>query len=185
MRYSPDVNEARPRVLPVLLRALRERCPRCGEGSVFARPRGLEGAERCVPCGWCFVRCDGHWIGGAEINLFATFMAGVVVLGAGVFLLGNDLWVHGVGALFVVAFAVATRRRSRALFYACDYLIDPDPDGVPPTGSGRDFQDEAPDEPGPRSGGPGRRAEAEPVRPVTFVPPTRPRTTTPARDRDA
>jgi hypothetical protein len=71
------------------------------------------------------VRCEGHWIGGAEINVCATFVAGVVVVGGALLVFGTSPLVYGAGALFVVAFGLCAQRRSRALFFAIDYLVDP------------------------------------------------------------
>lgn len=157
MRPVPSPAPIRP--LTALSRGLRERCPRCGVGDVFAASRGLEGRRDCAACGWRLVRSDGHWIGGAEINICATFVVGVLVAGAALFAFGNEPLVYAAGALFVTAFGLAAQRRSRALFFAVDYLIDPLADDDERTGPGepREFLeplDDAPPKP------PGRHARA-------------------------
>ena len=124
--------KVRPPVGVVLLRALRVRCPACGRGKVFLR--GLESERRCGVCSWRLERGPGHWVGGSEINMLVTFPAGGVVVGAAVL-------IGGMGPVSVVAVAAATvavsllfYRRSRSLFLALDYLVDPTPD--PATGTG-------------------------------------------------
>jgi uncharacterized protein (DUF983 family) len=131
------------------VRALRGKCPACGLSPVFlARFRS---ERRCDACGWFFERGEGHWIGGSEINMIATFWTACpLFIGANVAF--GFSWISLVLAgAFTVAFSLAIYRPSRCLFIAFDYLVDPrydpsdggpggDPDhpdhpGVPPLGT--------------------------------------------------
>ena len=118
-----------PSVRRVLARALRERCPACGEGQVFLTHR-FRGERDCSVCGWRLERCEGHWIGGTEVNMLLTFPAGVITLGAFGYFFGWSLWTPVFGALFTIPFSLAVFRRSRCLFYAVDYLFDPTRDDL-------------------------------------------------------
>jgi hypothetical protein len=120
-------------------------------------------------CGWRLVRGEGHWIGGAEINLVATFLAGMAVSGGLVVLLGFGWPALVLGGAFMVAYSLRTQRHSRSVFYALDYLVDPVPDPDPTGGPGRELLEPRPDRPAPSGGTPALRAP-EPPRPVTFLP---------------
>jgi len=134
-----------PSAAAVLVRGLRQCCPRCGEGTVFAAARGLDGVESCAVCGWLLVRSEGHWIGGAELNIVGTFTVGMVVAGGLTLAAGFGPLACGVGAVAMIAFSLGTHRTCRALFYALDYLIDPTPDEEgPSTGFDRDPEDDGP-----------------------------------------
>jgi hypothetical protein len=130
--------------------------------------RGVESARECDVCGWRFERCLGHWIGGNEINVLATFSAGVATWLACLPIVGLGTASVAIATAVTAAFAVAFYRPSRGLFFALDYLLDPatDPPPVsPPGASDRD-----------RDGGHGRDGRDPPRGPS---PPARPPATAP------
>lgn len=64
----------------MLRRALRLRCPRCGNGKLFARPFRMETA--CRVCSLTFEREHGYFVGAIYVNYaitvaltFAAFLA--------------------------------------------------------------------------------------------------------------
>ena len=158
----------RPSVVRVLLRGLRCRCPACGVGHVFVR--GVESARACGACGWRLERCLGHWIGGNEINVLATFTAGVATWLACLPFLGLGNASVAIATAVTAAFAVGFYRPSRGVFFALDYLLDPVPD--PPPASPPDAPDGDRDRDprrGPSPSAPGPRPRSS----ESFIPPPR------------
>jgi uncharacterized protein (DUF983 family) len=151
----------------VLRRGLAARCPSCGLGRVFAA--GFETARSCGFCGWRFERCPGHWIGGNEINLLATFPFGIFVYFVSALFLGLGPVSVVLATAATGAFSVAFHRPSRGLFFAIDYLIDATPDGSgPEPGPDRGFHGDGPDDaPSPPSPPPSAPA----VTSESFIPP--------------
>lgn len=87
--YGPTA--ATPSVWSCIGAGLRGRCPRCGQGRLFAG--FLEVADGCNVCG---LRMTEHDAGDGPA-VFATFLLGFVVVGcAGAveYLFGPPLWVH-------------------------------------------------------------------------------------------
>lgn len=56
-------------------RAMRLRCPLCGEGELFT---GLTMQETCPACGFSFEREPGYWTNAATLNFMIT--GGVAVM---------------------------------------------------------------------------------------------------------
>ena len=107
-----------------LRRACRLRCPRCGDGALFARLYRM--APRCPVCGLDFERETGYFIGAIYINYALT--VGLALLGY--FLLEAWLapspgWQVAVWGTFTVLFPLWSFRYSKALWLALDYLVDP------------------------------------------------------------
>ncbi len=67
---TPPGPSSAPRTEPRLGRALRLRCPLCGEGRIFRGWFRLE--ERCSGCGWRFEREPGYFLGSIYINYGAS-----------------------------------------------------------------------------------------------------------------
>ncbi len=143
------MSTSRPRASVVLRRGFAARCPACGRGHVFAR--GVETEAACGVCGWRFERCPGHWVGGNEINVLATFPAGIAAYAVAVLAFGAGALALGLATAATVAFSLAFYRSSRGLYFALDYLIDPVPDAAGPSSTDRD---------GP-GGGPRERPDAD------------------------
>lgn len=126
-----------PRLGTTIVRALRLRCAACGRGRVFRL--GIRRAETCHACGWRFERGAGHWVGGAETHMFASYGASVLL--AMPFLLFARPGPRGMLLLLAghVALSLLFYRLSRSLFLAIDYYLDPTP---PSPGGGRDPEPE-------------------------------------------
>jgi uncharacterized protein (DUF983 family) len=61
-------------VARILSRALRQRCPLCGQGRLFRTAFQLH--HECPVCGLRFERERGYFVGGMELHWIATFAAG-------------------------------------------------------------------------------------------------------------
>jgi uncharacterized protein (DUF983 family) len=123
-----------PSPVTVLARGLAGRCPACGCGHVFGKaavpgpPGAVASARACEVCGWRFERCAGHWVGGNEVNLLAAFSAGVAAWAASAAFLGLTPAAAWIATAATGVFSVASYRRCRCVFFAIDYLLDPEPD---------------------------------------------------------
>ncbi|MCG3134121.1 MAG: hypothetical protein HMLKMBBP_01407 [Planctomycetes bacterium] len=143
-----------------LSRALRGACPACGGSRVFpggdAPPPGASAASRawlrlaaafrhasaCPACGWKFDRGPGHWVGGNEINLLVTYPVSVAAFAAPAVAIGPSFWTAAVGGVVALLLGFAVHRPSRCLFFAMDYLVDPD--DASPSGPPGGFDSDAP-----------------------------------------
>jgi len=70
-----------PPLRALLARALRLRCPRCGQGRLYAH--GLTMLERCPVCGLRYEREQGYFVGAVYVNYAittVTVLGGVIVL---------------------------------------------------------------------------------------------------------
>jgi len=128
----------------MLHRVIRLRCPACGKGHLFRRY--FVRKDLCGHCGWEFERGHGHWVGGSEVHMFASY-------GLSIFLfLPVLLFADPTPALLTtvivghLALSLLLHRYSRALFLAVDYLVDPadppqgdDGEGGMPMGLGPDL----------------------------------------------
>jgi uncharacterized protein (DUF983 family) len=105
-------------------RALRLRCPWCGEGEMF---RGLLATnERCRGCGLRFEREPGYFLG----SIYLNYGVAVVAAFALHFLVADSFGESTVAELAVIAPVAATLgllffRWARALWLAFDLAIDP------------------------------------------------------------
>jgi hypothetical protein len=166
----------RPSTVTVLTRGLTGRCPACGCGHVFRRstvaaagdgvsgasatPSAVASSRACDACGWRFERCVGHWVGGNEINLLGAFATGVAAYAAAAAFLGLTPAAAWIATAATGVFSVAAYRRCRCVFFALDYLLDPEPDAT--CAASRDDD---------RDGGAGRdRPRDEPRPPLPPVP---------------
>jgi len=102
-----------------LLRGLRRRCPRCGEGELFRR--WLEINDRCPHCGLVYQPDHG------DIWLFLLITDRIPLLfGIAVVYFGFSMetWIAPVGFFFAMALPlIATVRQRQGLAIALDYLV--------------------------------------------------------------
>jgi len=114
------------RIATSLSRALRLRCPRCGETPLF---RGwFAMAEACVLCGLRFERAQGYFVGAIYINYAVT--TGIAV--SGFFLLWGLLEFSTRDQLLVlvpivVVFPLWFFRYSRSLWLALEWSFNHEP----------------------------------------------------------
>ena len=108
----------------IFLKGLRLRCPRCGEGRMFAGMFKMY--SECGSCHFRFEREAGYFVGAMYINygmtVFITF-AGYFALDyftAISFLPNFILWI-AICALFPIFFF----RYSRSLWLSLDYIFNP------------------------------------------------------------
>jgi len=107
-------------VIQVFARALRKRCPRCGEGALFTGWR--ETRDACEQCGLVFEPSDGDTFG--FLYLSAGFLTGVFLLVMFFF------WRPATYAGYMIAVAVTvgamiwTLPRRKALAIGFDYLAN-------------------------------------------------------------
>jgi uncharacterized protein (DUF983 family) len=156
------MSTSRRRIARVLRHGFAARCPACGRGRVFAH--GVETEAACGVCGWRFERCPGHWVGGNEINVLATFPAGIAAYAVAVLAFGAGALALGLATAATVAFSLAFYRSSRGLYFALDYLIDPSADPAPPPSAEHDDDDDDGGGRGGRDGprrGPRERPDAD------------------------
>ena len=105
----------------MLRRIRRLRCPACGQGRLFRRY--FVRKDVCGHCGWRFERGEGHWVGGSEVHMLASYaLSMLVAIPVIVFYPATPVAYLIVGH---VALSIALFRYSRAVFLGVDYLIDP------------------------------------------------------------
>ena len=114
------------RIARVLGRAVRLRCPRCGQTPLF---RGwFRMLPACASCGLSFERAQGYFVGAIYVNYAATTpiaVGGALVLWrvAGL----DPVWQLALWGPFVVVFPLWFFRWSRSLWLAVELLANPEP----------------------------------------------------------
>ena len=112
------------RAMQVAGRAVRLRCPRCGQTPLFTGWFHMH--PRCDLCGLVFERAQGYWVGAIYVNYAVTVLIAVASAFA--------LWGHGVsmtGQLalwipFCAIFPLWFFRYSRAVWLAVEHGVNPE-----------------------------------------------------------
>ncbi|HVJ67734.1 MAG TPA: DUF983 domain-containing protein [Caulifigura sp.] len=114
----------RPEYETLIARALKLRCPRCGEGKLFAGFFRMH--ERCSHCGLKYERAPGYYLGSSYVNygITAILLLFVYVILHYKFHLTNQQ-LAGPLAGFCVIFPLLAFRHARALWLAMDCRWDP------------------------------------------------------------
>ncbi len=109
------------RIVRALWDGLRQRCPRCHRGRMFATAARMN--ERCPVCGLQFEGRSGEVTGGMGINMVLTLFV-VIVVGGGLALFTRYPLPPILGALtlFAIIFPIAFYRPSRGLWAGVLYL---------------------------------------------------------------
>ena len=119
MTTSPGGAVARPGPLQAIVRGMRRRCPRCGQGTIFER--WITVRDRCEVCGLQFEeRAGDTW--GFWVLLDRVFVAiPFVVLLFGFATSSLRLRLMLIGAMLVPLIATMPHRQGIAI--ALDYLL--------------------------------------------------------------
>ncbi len=108
----------------ILTRGARLRCPRCGEGLLFAGFFSMH--TQCSHCALTFEREQGYFVGAIYVNYAATTLiaiAGFLALDYFASLsLSQQLLLWG---SFAIGFPLFFFRYSRSLWLSIDYLFNP------------------------------------------------------------
>ena len=109
--------------MTVLLRGLRKRCPRCGQGNLFHR--WTEMADACPRCGLHFEQEEGYWVGALTISTTLSLVLGVVIIGVVMLATWPDLPVLPLtigGVLGFLIFPILYYPYSKTLWVAIDLV---------------------------------------------------------------
>jgi uncharacterized protein (DUF983 family) len=118
--------EALPGIATLLWRALRLRCPKCGQSAVFHGWFAMP--HRCAACGRLFNRSPGYFLGSIYFNYGLTAVLVVVAYFSLYFselMSGKPLL--AVLTVFIVVFPLWFFRYARSLWLALDEFVDPWP----------------------------------------------------------
>ena len=126
---SPDAAEpdetpwTRPAPETILFRALRLRCPRCGEGNLFQG--WFHMSETCQHCQFVIQRPAGYYLGSTYINygITAIIVTAAFLIGRFGFHLSSDQLLIPL-MVFCLIFPVLLFRHARALWLALDCQFD-------------------------------------------------------------
>lgn len=106
-----------------LFAIIRERCPRCTTGPIFAGLFKMN--RRCPVCGLEFEREQGYFVGAMYFS-YALAIAAVLPIIVAMLLLGfGAAAIYIVSCLFLVAASPFLFRYSRVLWIYLDQMIDP------------------------------------------------------------
>lgn len=110
-------------IVQVLSRALRLRCPACGEASIARSPFRLR--HHCPNCRSLFKREEGFFVGAILANLLTTEFVILLVCGFWLLVIGSS-YESVLAGLIVVAllFPVAFYHHSWSFWLGFDYLIE-------------------------------------------------------------
>jgi uncharacterized protein (DUF983 family) len=117
------VNRERRPIIKTLLRALRLRCPACGESSIVRSPFHIK--HQCSTCDALFKREDGFFVGAIMANVVSTEFV-ILVLYVLSLPVINTRFELVLTCLSVVAilFPVAFYHHSWSLWLAFDHLVE-------------------------------------------------------------
>jgi uncharacterized protein (DUF983 family) len=103
-------------------RALRPRCPVCGEGRLFA---GWTMRATCPACGFPFEREPGYWTNAATLNFMMTGGVAMLIVGPLAYSGLPVLAIMVVGLLLAALLPLLCFRHIKALWLAIDLRIRP------------------------------------------------------------
>jgi uncharacterized protein (DUF983 family) len=108
----------------ILGRALRLRCPACGEGrlyqSLFRMRKG------CPVCGLVFHREQGYFIGAIYVNVIVTeSLIFFTYLSSLLFLPASSGTIYSILFVMALVIPVLFYRHARSLWLGFDYFVDP------------------------------------------------------------
>lgn len=102
-------------------RALRLRCPVCGQGAMF---RGLKQRDACPHCGFRFEREPGYFTNALIVNYTITCLPILLVIAPLAYFSHFTVWtLLGVGLLIAILLPILAFPFSKALWLAVDVLV--------------------------------------------------------------
>jgi uncharacterized protein (DUF983 family) len=117
------MSRQRPSISQTLVRALKLKCPACGDASVVARPFNLK--HRCDACRVIFKREEGFFVGAIMANVIATeffivaiYLASITLTNLNERVVLTTLFVAG------ITFPLIFYHHAWALWLAMDHLIE-------------------------------------------------------------
>ena len=117
---------ARPRLGPLVRRALLRRCPVCGGKKIFAGWSRLK--SRCPTCSYRFERESGYWVSAIIVNTAVTFsLFGIFFVGVLIATYPDVSWgpVLLVGAVTNFVFPIFFFPLSKTVLMAFDLWVHP------------------------------------------------------------
>jgi uncharacterized protein (DUF983 family) len=126
MSITPPIATVEPRAkraLKVLARALRLRCPACGQASIARGPFRIR--HHCPNCRSLFKREEGFFVGAILGNVMATEFVILAVCLVWLTVIGSN-YETVLAGLFILAlvFPVAFYHHSWSFWLAFDYLVE-------------------------------------------------------------
>lgn len=116
---------ARPQTGTLIARALRLRCPRCGQGAMFTGVFRMH--ETCPNCRFKFEREPGYFLGSIYINYGLSALISTIAWMSLRYGVGVPALPLAIGlALFVILFGSLFFRYARALWLALDCRFESD-----------------------------------------------------------
>ena len=117
------ISQPRRSIVKTIGRALRLRCPACGNASIIQKPFHIK--HHCDRCRSLFKREEGFFVGAILMNVVVSELIILVVCFFALLLLGAD-YDDVLKVLFVVAvlFPLLFFHHSWSLWLAFDYLIE-------------------------------------------------------------
>lgn len=107
---------------PCFRRAMRLRCPICGEGQLFD---GMTMRETCSACGFAFEREVGYWTNAVTLNFMTMGGLAVMLVGPLAYSGLPVLMILTLGIFLAVLFPLLGFRHIKALWLALDLRIRP------------------------------------------------------------
>jgi uncharacterized protein (DUF983 family) len=114
------VAEAAPSTKTVMMRGIRGRCPRCGEGKLFRRYNIM--IERCDACGLKYLQDQGDLFGYLFLIDRALFVAPLIVMIYFRAYVPNQNWFYGLCVVMLFALFYTLPHRT-GMSLALEYLF--------------------------------------------------------------
>lgn len=110
----------------LLARALRLRCPLCGQGKLYRKP--LRMYEHCPHCGIRYEREGGFFLGAIYFDYGLTALIVAIAYPILFFAVGvPSKWLNPASLAFVLIFPVLFHSFARSLWAGFDQFVDPRP----------------------------------------------------------
>jgi uncharacterized protein (DUF983 family) len=110
--------------LLLLRRGLRQRCPVCGRGKIFAG--FFKTYEHCPACGFAFEREPGYYTGAVAINLVVSELLIVIIaVPLAASQLVSPIYLIILGCTLPVLLPILFYRPTKSLWMSLDHFLHP------------------------------------------------------------